>query len=74
MAHRKTFVFASDTGTGIAVEARAANALEFIAHYLDQIDGHLEAIADHLRSGHENSAKIALSLQGVQHLMARMEK
>lgn len=38
-------------------EERAANALEFIAHYLDRIDAHLEQLA---------AAQTKSSLEGVR--------
>jgi hypothetical protein len=42
-------------------EERQAIALEFIAHYLDRIDSHLEQLAEALESGKGNE-KIRLQL------------
>lgn len=72
MQERKTFVFTEDAKANLAIEARAANALEFIAHYLDRIEGHLEALADHARSGYEDSSKMAVALQGLQSTLNRI--
>jgi hypothetical protein len=44
-AQKQTFVFPDAAGAAMPVEARAANALEFIAHYLDRIEGHLEQLS-----------------------------
>ena len=42
-------------------EERQAIALEFIAHYLDRVDSHLERLAEALESGKGNE-KIRLQL------------
>lgn len=42
---------------GLLPEERSANALEFIAEYLDRIDGHLETLA---------SAQTVGSLEGIR--------
>jgi len=47
-------------------------ALEFIAHYLDRIDDHLEALAVQARAGTAESAKMAMALQSVTQLLGRI--
>ena len=44
MAERKAFEFGDEMN--IDPQHKAARALEFIAFYLDRIDGHLERLAD----------------------------
>ncbi len=67
---KRAYVF-QDTQP-MAVEARAANALEFIAYYLDRIDGHLERLAANVESGQANGARIGLELASITHLLGRM--
>ncbi len=54
---RQNFTFSGDPRA--TSDGAAAQALEFIAHYLDRIDGHLERIATQLEAGQANGAKIA---------------
>ena len=49
-----------------------ANALEYIAHYLDRIDDHLEVIATEARDSSSGQTKIAQALVGVQQLLGRI--
>lgn len=46
-----------------ASDARVANALEFIAHYLDRIEGHLAQLA---------SAPTLSSLEGIRLQLAKL--
>jgi hypothetical protein len=58
--HKKHFAF-QELATDIPEHntARGAVALEFIAHYLDRIDGHLEPIANAAEKNAAASGKIA---------------
>lgn len=51
-------------------EVRKARALEFIAHYLDRIDGHLERIATDLEKGPKNDS-LMNALSGVAGALSR---
>jgi hypothetical protein len=42
---KSPFVFPDSAGAVMSAEARKVNALEFIAHYLDRIEGHLERLS-----------------------------
>lgn len=64
---RRNFTFSGNpqaTPDGVA-----AQALEFIAHYLDRIDSHLERIATQLEAGQSNGAKIAQNVHQIAHLI-----
>jgi hypothetical protein len=71
-SRKKAFVFADDARAVMTPEARGANALEFIAHYLGRIDGHLEALAGQTQAGNANTAKIALELTGIARSVGRL--
>jgi len=65
MTARREFAFLeSDRGT-VSAEARAANALEFIAHYLDRIDRHLEQLTVSVSQG-AGVEKLRLELIAIQ--------
>ena len=59
---------------GIAGEGnpdfRSAAALEFIAYYLDRIDGHLEQLASLSQGTGEAVGRISADLRGIAHLIA----
>lgn len=57
----------------IAVDVRAANALEFIAYYLDRIDDHLEALAGQAQAGNSSREGIRMELTGIVGLLARLK-
>lgn len=46
-------------------EKRKARALEYIAHYLDRIEGQLDRIAGTLEKGTTNSTEAAASLKRI---------
>jgi hypothetical protein len=50
---KQQFLFPSQTMPSAPTEARVAATLEFIAHYLDRIDSHLERLASAAESGDE---------------------
>lgn len=68
---RRNFIFPSDPQNAPA-DMRAANALEFIAHYLDRIDGHLEALVAQARGGNGETAKIAQQLMSINQFVGRI--
>jgi hypothetical protein len=51
-------------------EERQAVALEFIAHYLDRIDSHLERLAAAIESGAGNE-KIRLQLMNMEKWLSK---
>jgi hypothetical protein len=59
---KRGYVFTSETALNLPVEARAANALESIAHYLDLIETHLEKLADHA----EGLGRLGLDLKSIE--------
>ncbi len=63
-AERKAFLFPDQMNS----EARVANALEFIAHYLDRIEGHLQRLADQQP---EAGGRIAAEIKQVQAALNR---
>ena len=71
-AQKQDFVFSNARGVDLPADVRAAIALEFIAHYLDRIDGHLERLAANVESGQANGARIGLELASITHLLGRM--
>ena len=62
---KQKFVFTSRATGAIPVEARVANSLEFIAHYLDRIEGHLERLANAVESEGANQ-KVRTQLQRIE--------
>ncbi len=62
--------FPSDQVSNTQLEFRTPIALEFIAHYLDRIDSHLERLADAAEAGKPNE-KLVGELRGLVHLLAR---
>jgi len=68
---RLSFMFPIRTSVPPA-ETRAATALEFIAHYLDRIETHLEKLAASSHAGNEELSKIALQLTTVSHVLPQI--
>jgi hypothetical protein len=68
------FKFSADDAvvSTLSSEAKTLRVLEFIAHYLDRIDGHLEALATHAPQSNANTAKIALEVSGIAHMVGRI--
>ncbi len=71
-AQRQNFVF-PDAASPMNYEARKASALEFIAHYLDRIEAHLERLAAVAESNNGEMTKVALQMTSVAHLLAKIE-
>jgi len=72
-ADRKSQIrFASEVTGSTPVEVRGANALEFIAHYLDRIEGHLATIATQLEKGNVNGASVAQAMTQISHMFPRL--
>ncbi|HEV8027843.1 MAG TPA: hypothetical protein VGP50_10460 [Stellaceae bacterium] len=61
-AKKRLFVSAEETATS---EAQTLRVLEFIAHYLDRIDDHLERLAAQVESGQAGGARIVQGLEQI---------
>jgi hypothetical protein len=66
---KRNFVFTNSTQVHAPVDQRVANALEFIAHYLDRIDGHLESLAAEMKAGRGDTTTLTSALQSIAHMM-----
>jgi hypothetical protein len=60
-SHRLSFSFDQN----VQIDLRSPRALEFIAYYLDRIEGHLDRIAGALQSG-APSEHIRLELKSIE--------
>jgi hypothetical protein len=67
MSEKKVFDFPVEG----SLEGRRTDALEFIAHYLDRIDGHLEKIAAAAEGSDIARREIAAQIDGLNNLLAR---
>ncbi len=70
MAAKQHFQF-TDVGSPMNESQRVAHALEFIAHYLDRIDGHLEVLAAQAKND-PAQAQIARSLTDIGQFLGRI--
>ncbi len=53
-------------------DQRVANAIEFMAQYIDRIDDHLEALAALSRANQAEIAKVASSMDAITQLLRRI--
>jgi hypothetical protein len=66
-SEKKQFRFHEEKTTAEAFQAdRNADALEFIAHYLDRIEGHLERIADSLEQNAGATGRVAEGIHALR--------
>ena len=66
---KRNFVLSTGPHVTATPEERAATALEFIAHYLDRIDEHLERLAGTVHADTANTTKIALELTTIAQIL-----
>lgn len=71
---KKHFEFSDEIAASLSPEAKTLRVLEFIAYYLDRIDGHLEPLAAQTESGNSNGRLIAQHLGGILQLVGSIAK